>query len=105
MNLTIETSGGFAALPGLNRPFTIDTKVLDPQLAGELESLVQEANFFARPAVIDTTAKGAADYQIYVITVQDGTRSHTVRLTDPITDSSLERLVSRLQAMVRPSKP
>lgn len=105
MNITIETSGGFAALPALNKPFTFDTKSLDAQLAGELESLVNQASFFERPAVIDTTARGAADYQTYVITVQDGTRSHTVRLTDPLTDPSLERLVSRLQSMVRSSKP
>jgi len=105
MNITIEISGGFAAVPGLNRPFTIDTKGLDTQLASELESLVREAKFFERPAVIDTTAKGAADYYIYVITVQDGTSSHTVRLTDPITDPSLERLVSRLQVLARPARP
>jgi environmental stress-induced protein Ves len=105
MDITFETSGGFAALPGLNRPFTIDTKALDLQRAGELESLVREATFFEKPAVSDTTAKGAADYQTYVITVRDGTRSHTVRLTDPITDPFLERLVSRLRVMVRPPKP
>ena len=105
MKITIETSGGFAPLPGMSRPITIDTATIDPQLARELESLVQDAAFFARPAFIDTTAKGAADYRTYTITVQDGPRVHTVRLTDPITDSSLERLVSRLQVIARPSKP
>lgn len=105
MNITIEISGGFAALPGLSRPFTIDTKTLDPQRAAEIESLVSESKFFERPAVIDTAPKGAADYYIYAITVQDGARSRSVRLTDPITDPSLERLVSGLRAMIRPASP
>jgi hypothetical protein len=105
MKITIETSGGFAPLPALSRPITIDTKTIDRQIASQLESLVQDAAFFDRPAFIDTTAKGAADYRTYTITVQDGPRVHTVRLTDPIADSSLERLVSRVQAIARPPQP
>jgi len=105
MKITIETSGGFAPLPALSRPITIDTTTLTPQLVRELESLVRDAAFFDRPAFIDTTAKGAADYRTYTITVQDGPRVHTVCLTDPITDSSLEQLVSRLQVIARPLKP
>jgi hypothetical protein len=104
MKITIETSGGFAPLPALSRPNTIDTTTIDPQLARQLESLVQEAAFFDKPALVDTTAQGAADYQTYTITVQDGPRVHTVRFTDPITDSSLERLMSHLQAIARQSK-
>ena len=105
MKITIETSGGFAPLPALSRPITIDTATMDPQSASQVESLVLDAAFFERPSLIDTTTKGAADYRTYTITVQDGHRVHTVRLTDPITDPSLERLVSRLRVIARPSKP
>lgn len=105
MKITIEISGGFAPLPGMSKPITIDTATIDPQLASQLESLVRDCAFFDRPAFVDTTMKGAADYRTYTITVQDGPRVHTVRLTDPIRDPSLERLVSLLQVIARPSKP
>lgn len=105
MKITIETSGGFAPLPALSKPITIDTTTLDPQLARQLESLVQDAAFFDRPASVDTTAKGAADYRTYIITIQDGPRIHTTRFTDPIRDLSLERLVSHLQTLARSPMP
>ena len=79
--------------------------MIDPQLAPQLESLVRESRFFDQPPRIDTTLRGAADYRTYTITVQDGPHVHTVQLTDPITDANLERLVSRLQTMARPSTP
>jgi hypothetical protein len=105
MNITIQTDGGLAPLPGLSRPSTIDTTRIDPQLTRQLESLVRESRFFDQPPRIDTTLKGAADYRTYTITVQDGPRVHTVQLTDPITDANLERLVSCLQIIARPSTP
>lgn len=104
MNITIEISGGFASFPALSRPVTVDTTTIDLELGRELETMVRAAAFFDRPALIDTTTKGAADYQTYIITVQDGPRIHTVRLTDPLTEPSLERLVSRLRVIARPSK-
>ncbi|MCB1826531.1 MAG: hypothetical protein KDJ54_18915 [Candidatus Competibacteraceae bacterium] len=105
MKITIEINGGFAPLPALSRPITIDTTTLNPQLVRQLESLVRDAAFFDRPAFINTTAKGAADYRTYTITVQDGPRVHTVSLTDPISDPSLEQLVSHLQVITHPLKP
>ena len=105
MNITFQMSGGFAYIPGLSRPVIIDTAQIDPQVANQLEFLVRESRFFDQPARVDTTAKGAADYRTYTITLQDGPRIHTVQLTDPITDANLERLVSRLQIMARPSTP
>lgn len=105
MKLTLEISGGFAAIPGLSRPRTVDTATLDAASAAELESLVNNGAFFTRPPVIDTTARGAADFQTYVVTVQDGARLHSVRLTDPITDPALAQLVARLQTVGQPASP
>lgn len=105
MKLTLEVSGGFAAIPGLSRPRTIDTSTLDAASAGELESLVNDIAFFACPPVIDTAAKGAADFQTYVVTVHDGARLHSVRLTDPITDPALAQLVARIQTVGQPASP
>lgn len=104
MKITIETSGGFAAFPALSQPRVVDTADVDTAVAQELETLVQATAFFEQPGRIDTTGKGAADYQTYTITVQKGPRVHTVCLTDPITDPSLEQLVSCLQRIARQPK-
>jgi hypothetical protein len=105
MKITFEMNGGFAPIPALSGPVTIDTAQIDPQVATQLESLVRESRFFNQPARAVTVAKGAADYRTYSITVEDGPSVHTVQLTDPITDANLERLVSHLQVMARPPRP
>ena len=105
MRITFEMSGGFVHVPTLSKPVIIDTAQIDPQAATQLESLVRESRFFDQPARADTVAKGAADYRTYTICVEDGPRVHTVQLTEPIADANLERLVSRLQVMARPSTP
>jgi hypothetical protein len=103
MKITFKMSGGFAHLPALSRPFTIDTQQIDEPVAHQLESLVQQSRFFEQPARANTVAKGAADYQTYTITVEDGTHNHTIQLTDPIKDENLKQLVSNLRTMARPS--
>jgi hypothetical protein len=100
MTITFEMSGGFAQLPALNKPVTIDTAQIEAQARTELESLVRQSQFFGQPTH-STTTKGAADYRTYTIAVQDGSRVHTIQLTDPITDINLEQLVSRLRVMAR----
>jgi hypothetical protein len=105
MKITLNVSGGFAPVPALNRSFLADTAKVDPQIARELESLVRQARFFDQPAQLNTAAPGAADYRTYAITVQDGSRTHTVELTDPITDAAFERLVSRIQSVAGRQTP
>lgn len=105
MKITLETSGGFAYLPSISKPVVIDTTQVDPHIATQLEVLVRESRFFEQPALADAPATGAADYQTYVITVQDGSREHSVERNDPITDANIGRLVSQLQAIAGPSQP
>jgi hypothetical protein len=102
MKINFKTSGGFAHLPAFSKPFVVDTEKVDPQIARQLESFVQESRFFEQPAQANTTRKGAADYQTYTITIEDNTRSHTVQLTDPINDANLHQLVAQLRLMSRP---
>jgi hypothetical protein len=104
MKINFEMNGGFAYFPALSGPFTIDTAQIDPIAANQLESLVQKSHFFEQPAQAGTMLKGAADYRTYTITVNDGSRVHTIQLTDPITDTNLQQLVSQLQTMTHPSK-
>ncbi|MEO6986703.1 MAG: protealysin inhibitor emfourin [Paralcaligenes sp.] len=99
MKIVIEISGGFAAIPKLSAPSTIDTDKIDARLAGELKSLLDQANFFDQPEVVNTPLPGSADLMTYIVTVQAEGRVHTVRITDPITDPSLQNLVERIRAI------
>ena len=105
MEIIFAMSGGFAYVPALAKPFIIDTARIDAKIGRQLEFLVRETRFFDLPACLETPVPGAADYRTYTITVRDGPRAHTVQLTDPITDANLERLVSRIQFMARPTTP
>ena len=44
--------------------------------------------------------RGAADYQTYEITIDDGGRKHTVVFSDPVTPA-VRKLVDRLRALTR----
>jgi hypothetical protein len=98
MKITLEVSGGFAALPQLSKPRSIDTEAVDPARARELESIVRDANFFELPVRSDTTSPSAADLFTYSITVKDEDREHTVELTDPVSDERLIRLIDTLRS-------
>jgi len=103
MKINFEMSGGFAHIPMLNKPIMLDTKQIESRVANELESIVRNSHFFQLPRENKNSAKGAADYRIYTITIEDDSHVHTIQLTDPITDVNLERLVSRLQSIARTS--
>jgi hypothetical protein len=105
MKITFEVDGGFAPLPALSRPVTIDTAQIEPEAATELESLVRHSRFFEQPIRGRGPAKGAADYRTYTLTVEDGPQVHTIQLTDPITDTNLERLVSRMMSVMAAKPP
>ncbi len=97
MRIQFKTEGGIAHLPGLSEPVTIDTDELPAEGAKELERLIEAANFFELPSTSDP-APGAADYQQYTISVTTPSRSHEVRLTDPIENPRVQELVNHLRA-------
>ena len=90
MKITYSMRGGFAYVPTLNQPITIDTAQIDQQTADRLNSLLQSAHFFDKPIAAGAPLPGAADYRTYTITVDDGLRTHTVELNDPIVDADLD---------------
>lgn len=83
-------------VPGLAGPFVADTETLDASDAATLRTLLDQADFFAQPARSGASAPGAADLRTYTITATSGSRRHTVRATDPITDPGLARLVAQV---------
>jgi hypothetical protein len=101
MRIEFQTEGGIAHFPGLSRPVVIDSNALAEEDAGELQRLVEAARFFERPTVAGSPPRGAADYRQYTITVEEGGRQHTIRLSDPVADPPLQQLLRFLQAKAR----
>lgn len=102
MKINFQMNGGFAYIPALSKPSTIDTSQIDADTAKRLENFVRESRFFEQPVQASGAAKGA-DYRTYTITIEDGGRNHTIHLTDPIKDSHLQKLVSELRTISNPS--
>jgi hypothetical protein len=101
MQVQLQIEGGLAFIPGLSKPITIDSKTLSTQETEKLRQLLDAVHFFELPAVVGTPRPGAADHRQYTITVDDGSRHHTVRMTDPIKDSHLQALLTHLKTWRR----
>ena len=102
MKVTLVISGGLASFPVFESPSFIDTSQVDSLSAARIESWVRDAHFFELPALQTAAVRGAADYRSYTMTVNDGTRAHTVQFTDPISDTNLVGLVSSLRSIAGP---
>jgi hypothetical protein len=97
MRVQFSTEGGIAYFPGLSQPVTIEADQLAHAQAAELRQLVEAAGFFDLPAHVGKPARGAADYHQYTVTIEEGERRHTVRMTEPIDNDNLRRLVAFLR--------
>lgn len=98
MRLKFETEGGFASLPGLRTPVEVDTSDLQEEEAADLVRRVEEACFFERPEGPGTPPSGAADLRLHTVTVEEGTRSRTLRVYEPVKDPALRALIDALDA-------
>jgi hypothetical protein len=101
MWVIFQSEGGVAHFPGLSRPVTIEGDQLPERAGAELRELIEAARLFDQPAQVGSPARGAADYRQYTITVEADGRSHTVRLTDPVADPAMQRLVRFLQELAK----
>ena len=75
----------------------IDSDDLPAAKAERLQQLIDAVDFSQQPTAARTLPKGAADMRQYTITVEDGRRRRTVRLTDPIENMHLQALIDFLQ--------
>ena len=97
MQIEFSVSGGVAHLPGLQKPVVIDAARLTGEERDELNRLIGAAHFFDLPATIGVPAKGAADYQHNVVTIDDNGQRHTVKILAPSEDAALRELVQAIQ--------
>lgn len=82
MRITFKTDGGVAYFPGLAKPFVFESSQLGKKDAKSLQSLIENANFFALPATIGKAAAQSADMQQYTLTIEDGKKANTVKLVN-----------------------
>jgi hypothetical protein len=104
MRIEFTQAGGIGYFPGLNKPVTVEVDQLDTEEAEELKRLVAAARFFDRPAAVGAPARGAADYQYSILTVEDCGRQHTVRVLVPVEDPVLHDLVRAIQKHVKAAR-
>jgi hypothetical protein len=79
MRISITRTGGFAGLS--QRIADVDTRLLEPARAREIEALVQSTQFFRLPPRVAGDASGA-DFQSYEITIHENGRSHRVEFLE-----------------------
>jgi hypothetical protein len=97
MRVELQTEGGVAFFPGLAKPIVLNSSDLPKDQVAQLKQLIDSTRFFELPAASRSLPKGAADMRSYKITVEDGRRRRTVRLTDPIENTNLQALIDFLQ--------
>ena len=101
MRIELKQEGGFAALPGLNKPFTLDTNDLQAVQTRKMSDLVRACHFFDLPSAPTPPHPGAADYHSYTLTITDGKRRHTIVRSDPVSDTDVQALIDFVQEMQR----
>lgn len=105
MRVEFATSGGIAFFPGLARPVVIEANQLPEDEARKLGDLVAASRFFDRPAqMAHGMAPGAADYRQHTITIEQGGRSHTVVVNEPVEDPDMKQLVNFLEGQAKAAR-
>lgn len=102
MRITFAMSStGLFYAPGLAEPVVLDLAALPPAEAARIEALVRGAHVLDRPATPEGLSRPMPDARQFTVTVDDGGRSRTIELTEPIADPVLKDLVRCLQDQVR----
>jgi hypothetical protein len=104
VRIEISQSGGIGYFPGLQKPTLIDAERLDAGQRDALRKLVDAAHFFDLPDTVGVPAKGAADYQHHVLTIDDGGHRHTVKILVPCEDAAVRDLVQAVQAHAKAAR-
>ncbi|MFE0754285.1 protealysin inhibitor emfourin [Inquilinus sp. NPDC058860] len=102
MRITFAMSStGLFYAPGLAEPVVLDLAALPPAEAARIEALVRDAHVLDRPAAPEGLSRPMPDARQFTVTVDDGGRSRTLELAEPIADPALKDLVRCLQDQVR----
>ena len=101
MQIDFERVGGFA---GIRLKADVDTDALPPKEAKSLEALVEKAEL---SKIRQSSAAGSRtrDAFEYWLTVEDGGKRSSVRMTDETLPPSATPLIDRLLALAKKPKP
>ena len=100
MKIYFERSGGFA---GMLNSTTVDTQNLSSKEANEIKNLVEKAHFFELPSKLSqpSKTKGAADYFVYKVTIQNDQGKYSVECNDVNMQPTLRPLINFLTKYFR----
>ncbi|MGD2167120.1 MAG: hypothetical protein PVF63_03370 [Gammaproteobacteria bacterium] len=90
MKIRLERTGGFA---GMTRTVEVDVDALSEDERTAVTALIQNADFFALPSEVTSTAPAGADRFNYRITVESASGTHTVEATEASAPDSLAPLI------------
>ena len=99
MRISFEQSGGIA---GLSKKINLDTRSLPSSEGQQVQSMVDNSNFYELLNNTGQPDPTAADYLKYKITLEseDG-RKHTVETTDVTTPAALSPFVGYLRKKIK----
>jgi len=101
MKISFVRTGGFA---GLRLATTVDSATLSPEEAAQLQTLVDNAKFFALPAKVKGKTSGADRFQ-YTITIETPDQQHTVTVEESGASPELLQLLGWLTTAAKTKKP
>jgi len=84
VRVAYQRTGGFAAVPGLERQIVIDAD----DLPGEERARLEEAVGKATPLAGPPPRPEAGDRRTYTLEIEDQNGSRTVTVTDPVPESA-----------------
>ncbi|MFY1829446.1 protealysin inhibitor emfourin [Myxococcus fulvus] len=99
--IALSQEGGLAAFPGLARPRSVELDALPAEEARALEEGLRDTRFHELPRVVGGAGARGADRRRYTLTVEEGTRRHTVELVEPVEDPRLRELLSLVKRATR----
>ncbi len=94
MRILLQRTGGFA---GISKKAIVDTANLSSEETQQLSHLLESANFFNLPTVINHPSNQADRFQ-YIFTVEENNQQHTVKVSEAALPGTLKQIIEWINA-------
>ncbi|RAM48788.1 MAG: hypothetical protein C6Y22_26120 [Hapalosiphonaceae cyanobacterium JJU2] len=94
MRILLQRTGGFA---GISKKAIVDTANLSSEENQQLSHLLEAANFFNLPTIINAPSNQADRFQ-YILTVEENNQQHTVKVSEASLTRDLKSLIEWINA-------
>ncbi|TBR61637.1 hypothetical protein BLD44_013500 [Mastigocladus laminosus UU774] len=94
MQILLQRTGGFA---GISKKAIVDTANLSSEENQQLSHLLEAANFFNLPTIINAPSNQADRFQ-YILTVEENNQQHTVKVSEASLTRDLKSLIEWINA-------